>query len=121
MNGLRRELSRLGAAAGYSWAGFRVAVRTQASVRTDLLLALVLVPLALWLGDSGLERAVLVASVVLLLLAELVNTAVELVVDRVGSEWHELSKQAKDVGSAVVCAALIQMLAVWGLILWDRL
>lgn len=116
-----RELVRVWNAARWSLAGLQVAVRTQASFRTDLLLAVVLVPLAFYLGASGVERALLLGSLLLLLLAELVNTAVELVVDRIGTEWHALSKQAKDVGSAVVFVALLQLVTVWGLVLWDRL
>jgi diacylglycerol kinase (ATP) len=77
----------------------------------------VLVPLALWLGDSGLEHALLIAVWLLVLMCELVNSAIEAVVDRIGPEQHTLSGRAKDIGSAVVLVALINAVLVWSLVL----
>ena len=79
-----------------------------------------LVPLALWLGDSGLERALLIAVWLLVLMFELVNSAIEAVVDRIGPEQHTLSGRAKDIGSAVVLVALINAALVWSLVLLGR-
>jgi diacylglycerol kinase (ATP) len=80
-------------------------------------LCVVAIPAALWLGDSGLERAMLVAVVVLALIVELINAAVEATVDRISLEQHRLAKRAKDIGSAAVMVALLNAAAVWALIL----
>ncbi|WP_108652426.1 diacylglycerol kinase [Dongshaea marina] len=111
-------LIRIIKATGYSLKGFAAAFRHEAAFRQELLMAVILIPLALWLGDSGVERAVLIASVVLVMLVELVNSAIEAVVDRIGSERHELSGRAKDIGSAAVMLALLLMVVCWALILW---
>jgi len=119
-NPLAKELRRLGNALRYSWAGFVAAFRTQASFRTDLLVVAILAPMALWLGQSALERALLLSTLILLLFAEILNSAVETVVDRMGLEYHQLSGRAKDLGSAAVFLACLNILAVWGFLLWDR-
>jgi diacylglycerol kinase (ATP) len=80
-------------------------------------LAAVMAPLALWLGRNGVERALLLMSLVAVLIVELLNTAVEVVVDRIGAERHELSGRAKDLGSAAVHISLLQVPLVWGLVL----
>ena len=85
--------------------------------RQELALALVLVPLGLWLGNSGIERALLVGSILLVLIVELLNTGVEYVVDRFGGEIHELSGKAKDIASAAVFLALCNVAIVWALVL----
>jgi diacylglycerol kinase (ATP) len=110
------ELSRLLRATRVSLAGLRRGLREPA-FRVELACGVVLAPLALWLGRSGVERAVLILSVFVVLLAELLNTALETVVDRIGPEHHRLSAQAKDLGSAAVCVALVQVAVVWGLVL----
>lgn len=102
----------------FSWQGLRSAWRHEAAFRQELWLALVLVPLGLYLGDGGVEKALLVCSVFLLLLVELLNSAVEAVVDRFGGELHELSGRAKDQGSAAVAIAIVIMITVWGLVLF---
>lgn len=110
-------LTRLVNALRCSLAGFRSALRHEAAFRQELLLVALLAPTGLWLGEDGVERALLLGSLFLVLLAELLNTAIEAVVDRVGSDRHELSKRAKDVGSAAVLVALASVAAVWGLVL----
>lgn len=111
--GLRRLLN----AVGYSRAGLQACWRNEEAFRQELLLTLVLLPLALWLGDSGVERALLVSSLLLILIAELANSGLEAVVDRIGPERHELSKRAKDIGSALVLLALLNAALVWLLVL----
>ena len=104
----------------YSRDGLRDAWRHEAAFRQELLLVAVLLPLGLYLGDNGIERALLVGSLLLILIVELVNSAVEAVVDRVSSEHHDLSKRAKDLGSAAVMLALVNAAVVWGLTLSSR-
>lgn len=110
-------LTRLVKAFGCSLAGLRSALLHEAAFRQELLLAALLAPIGLWLGGDGVERALLVGSLVLVLLVELLNTAIEAVVDRVGFESHALSKRAKDVASAAVFVALANVAIVWTLVL----
>ena len=112
-------LERLLRATGYSFAGLKSCLRYEAAFRQELLLTVVAVPLALWLGDTGVERALLIGSLVVVLIVELLNTAVEVVVDRVGVESHVLSGRAKDLASAAVMLALVNALVVWLLVLWS--
>lgn len=111
-------LERLWNAMSYSRDGFKAAWQHEAAFREEVLLALVAIPLGLWLGKSGLEKAALVASILMVLLVELINSAVEAVVDRVSPERHDLSKRAKDLGSAAVFIALTAAASVWVLVLW---
>jgi len=113
----KRGISRLIAAAGYSFAGLRSAFRSEEAFRLECLGLVLLTPLAFVLGDSRVEIVLLIASVLLLLIIELLNTAVEAVVDRIGAEYHELSRQAKDIGSAAVFLGMMLVALVWGLIL----
>ncbi|MBM9538327.1 diacylglycerol kinase [Desulfobulbus alkaliphilus] len=115
MNG--QGLARLIRAITCSQAGLMAAWKNEEAFRQELLLALVLIPLGLWLGDSGVERALLVGSVVLVVLVELLNTAVEVVVNRIGTDHHQLSGLAKDLGSAAVFVALVHAVLVWLLVL----
>ena len=108
---------RLIAATGYSLAGFRACFRHEEAFRQEVLLACVLVPLGLWLGENGPARALLVASVLLVPLVELVNSAIEATVDRFGPERHELAGRAKDIGSAAVFLAIVIAAAVWAAVL----
>lgn len=108
---------RLWNATRYSIAGLREAIRHHAAVRQELLAGIVLVPAAVLLGADGMERALLLSALLLVLIVELLNTAVETVVDRVGTESNELSGRAKDIGSAAVFVALINVPVVWGLVL----
>jgi len=110
-------LARLWRALVYSLAGLRAAWRGEAAFRQEVILCLVLVPAAFWLGGSNLEKALLLGSLLLVLLTELLNSAIETVVDRLGEDYHPLSGRAKDLGSAAVFIALINAAVVWLLIL----
>jgi diacylglycerol kinase (ATP) len=113
-------LARIIAAAGYSWAGLRYAWREEAAVRQECALLLLGIPLALYLGQSGLERAVLVAVLLLVLLVELLNSAIEALVDLASPGFHPLAKAAKDIGSAAVLIALLIAGTTWALLLVPR-
>jgi diacylglycerol kinase (ATP) len=115
-----RGVTRLLRACGYSFRGLRGAWREEAAFRQELLLALVAIPLALWLGRTGIERALLVAPVFLILIVELVNSAIEATVDRFGPERHRLAGLAKDIGSAAVFMSFVLWGVVWALLLTDR-
>ena len=116
----KRGLRRLVDAAGYSAAGLAVAWRGEEAFRQEVLLAVVLVPVALWLGQSPLERLLLVASWLVVMIVEILNTAVEATVDRISDEQHRLSGQAKDLGSAAVLLSLLLAALVWGTVAWQR-
>ncbi len=106
-------LGRLIRAVGYSSAGFRHALRHEAAIRQELLALVVLVPAALYLPVSRLERLVLVLSMLLVMLVELINSAIEAAIDRISAERHPLSGQAKDLGSAAVAVALLMTVLCW--------
>jgi len=110
-------LQRIIDATRYSLAGLREAVRLEQAFQQELLLAAVLVPLALWLGKTGLERGIMIASLVLVLIVELINSAIEATQDRISLEQNPLAKRAKDFGSAAVMLALLNAAIVWLLIL----
>jgi len=105
----------------YSLEGLAAAARHEDAFRQELILAAVMVPLGLWLGNDGGERALLVGSVLMVLVVELLNSAVEATVDRVSLEDHLLAKRAKDIGSAAVMMSLVTVGAVWLLVLLPRL
>ena len=113
--GLRRILH----AGGYSLQGLRAGWNEKA-FRTEAILAMVLLPLGLWLGQTWLERMFLAATVVLVLITELLNSAVEAAIDRIGPEWHALSKAAKDMGSAAVLLSLLLCSAAFACALYAR-
>lgn len=106
---------------GYSMLGLRAALKYEEAFRLELMACIVLLPLALWLGNTGVERALLTGSLLLVLLVELLNSGLEAVVDRIGIQQHALSGRAKDLGSAAVFIALLNALLVWALIFFDRL
>jgi diacylglycerol kinase (ATP) len=108
----RRGISRVWHATGYSMAGLR-AGWTEIAFRQEAIAAVVLLPVSFWLGNNWIETAVLSGSVVALMVVELLNTAIETAIDRVGPEWHDLSKRAKDMGSAAVLLSLIFCMGVW--------
>ena len=110
-------MRRLINAWGYSLAGLKATWTNEAAFRQEVLLAVILIPLGLWLGETGLERAVLVGSLLLVLMVELLNSAIEAVVDRVGPEIAPLSKVAKDTGSAAVMVSLLNVVVMWTLVL----
>jgi len=111
--GLRRVIS----ATRNSFDGLAAALRHEDAFRQEMILAAVLVPLGLWLGRTGLERALLVASVLFVLVVELLNSAVEATVDRISFDNHRLAKRAKDIGSAAVMLALATAASVWLLVI----
>ena len=106
-------ITRIINAAGYSWLGFKAAFKHEAAFRQEFGLTLVLTPVALFYGPSYADKAILVASLVFILLVEILNSAIEAVVDRHGDEKHELSGRAKDMGSAAVLLAFIVAALVW--------
>ncbi len=116
----RRGFARIAAAAGYSAAGVRAAWRSEEAFRQEIFLTILLAPAALWLGESMLERALLIGTCLLVLIVELLNSAIEAVVDRIGQDLHELSGQAKDMGSAAVLLSLAFAVLVWTAVAWDR-
>ncbi len=105
---------------GYSMAGFRASFKHEQALRQEVYALIILIPLGVWLGNSGVERALLVASLLIVPLMELLNSAIEAVVDRFGGEQHELSGRAKDVGSAAVFLSIVLTAVVWLLILAPR-
>ena len=111
--GVRRVIN----AVRYSMDGLRAAYTGEDAFRQETLLAAALIPLAIWLPVSGLGKALMIASVLLVLAVELINSAIEAVVDRISLDRHALSKRAKDLGSAAVLLALINVAAVWGCVL----
>jgi diacylglycerol kinase (ATP) len=113
-------LTRVIRAFGYSFKGFRACYRHEAAFRQEVWVGIVVIPLGIWLGYDGVEKALLAASWLLVLIVELLNSAVEATVDRFGPEHHKLSGRAKDIGSASVFAAVSLAILVWALILLPR-
>jgi diacylglycerol kinase (ATP) len=112
-----KGLKRLVNATRYSWLGLKAAYRHEEAFRQEVLLLAVAIPMALWLGQGGVERALLIGSVLIVLIVEILNSAIEAVVDRMGAEIHELSGRAKDMGSAAVTLALVNAALIWLFIL----
>ena len=106
-------------ATGYSMAGLR-AGWGETAFRQEALLAFAMVPAAFWLGRSWVEVALLAGSVVAVMVVELLNTGIETAIDRIGPEWHDLSKRAKDMGSAAVLLSLLMCGGIWAAALWHR-
>ena len=118
---LPRGPGRMFKATVWSLQGLRAAWLHESSFRLEVYLFVVLAPLALWLGDDGIERALLIGAMVLVLSAELLNSAIEAVIERYGPEHHELAGRAKDMGSAAVFVLMMNVLLTWGLVLGPRL
>ncbi len=116
----RTGIDRVVHAASYSLQGLRSAYRHESAFRQELWLAALLLPLALWLGRGWVEVALLAGSVLLVLIVELLNSAIEATVDRVSLDLHELSKRAKDFGSAAVMLSLLLAGGIWAAALWTR-
>lgn len=110
-------LERIIKATKYSYLGLTACYKSEAAFRQELFLAAILAPVGLWLGETGLEKALLICVLFVVLIVELLNTGIEAVVDRFGDEIHELSGMAKDFGSAAVFVSLANVIAVWVLIL----
>lgn len=115
--GLRHVLQ----ACAYSYKGLRAAVLHEEAFRLELWVVVFLLPVGIWLGQSAVEYALLFGALLLVLIVELINSAIEAVVDRVGVEQHELSGRAKDIGSAAVMLAITNSSLIWGLLLFQRL
>ena len=115
--GLRRLIN----AFGYSMEGLSAAYKNEDAFRQELRLALVLIPLAAYLGHTVMERAVMIASVFLVIIVELLNSSVEATVDRISLDHHLLAKRAKDIGSAAVLLSLLNLVVVWSLVLCPAL
>lgn len=113
------DVGRVLRAAGYSIAGLRAALRKEAAFRQEVILFVVLAPLAFWLGRNGIERALLLGSLLLVLIVELLNSAVEATVDRISKKHHRLSGRAKDMGSAAVYLSILLATLTWLLVLVD--
>lgn len=111
--GLRRLMNAI----GYSKEGFKAAFKHEDAFRQEVILTVILIPLALYLEPAATNRALMIASLFLVLIVELLNSAVEAVVDRVSIERHALAKRAKDIASAAVFVALANVVMIWGLIL----
>ena len=111
--GFRRVVN----ACGYSIAGLRAAYKHEDAFRQEIHLAIILIPLALWLPVSAIGKVLMIASVLLVIITELLNSAIEAVVDRVSLDHHDLAKRAKDIGSAAVFISLINVVFTWGLVL----
>ena len=115
--GLRRLIN----AFGYSMEGLSAAYKNEDAFRQELRLALVLIPLAAYLGRTGMERAVMIACVFLVVIVELLNSSVEATVDRISLDHHLLAKRAKDIRSAAVLLSLLNLVVVWSLVLCPAL
>ncbi|MDH2918832.1 MAG: diacylglycerol kinase [Sideroxydans sp.] len=113
--GLRRLLN----AFAYSYDGLRAAYQHEDAFRQEVWLALVLIPLACFLPSSGVAKALMIASVMLVIIVELINSAIEATVDRISLENHILAKRAKDIGSAAVLVSLLNVVLVWGVVLFS--
>lgn len=116
----RTGLSRIVWATRYSWLGIRAAWRGEAAFRQELSLMLIMLPIAFWLGQSASERLLLIIPCFIVIIVELINSAIEAVVDRIGTDIHPLSGQAKDMGSAAVFFALCLVVMAWAMIAWQR-
>lgn len=116
----RKGLQRVLHATRYSWDGLRSAYLRESAFRQECWLAFMLVPAAFWLGTTWIEVALLAGSAVLVLVSELLNSAVEAAVDRVSLELHDLAKHAKDYGSAAVMLSLLLCGSIWLAALWQR-
>ena len=114
----KKGLVRLWNATGYSRDGILAAWRHEAAFREEILLAAITIPLAFYLGKTGVDRALMVGSIILILIVEILNSAVEAVVDKASPEMHDLAKRAKDMGSAAVLFSLINAAVIWACVLW---
>ena len=110
-------ITRLVNAFKYSCAGLKEAYQNEDAFRMELLLAIILIPLAFWLEHSMLGRAAMLACVMLVIIVELLNSAIEATVDRISLDDHNLAKRAKDIGSAAVLISLVNLVIVWVLVL----
>ncbi|NMM10107.1 MAG: diacylglycerol kinase [Polaromonas sp.] len=115
----RKGLSRVWHATGYSLAGLR-AGWLETAFRQEAIASVVLVPAAFWLGRNWIETVLLAGTVILIMIVELLNTGLETAIDRIGPEWHDLSKRAKDMGSAAVLLSLLLCAGTWSMALFEK-
>jgi len=118
---LPRHPSRILKAAKWSWQGLRAAWLHESSFRLEVYLFVVLAPLGWWLGETPVERVLLIGSCLLVMSIELLNSSIEAVIERYGAEFHELAGRAKDMGSAAVFVLMMNVLLTWGAIVVPRL
>ncbi len=104
----------------YSWAGLKAAWDNEMAFRTEIIVIALMMPIGIWIGETAVQWALLIGSSLLILITELLNSAVEKVVDRISTEHHILSKQAKDLGSAAAAVSMLAAVIVWGLIAYER-
>jgi diacylglycerol kinase (ATP) len=116
----RTGIDRVIRATGYSMRGLADAYRGESAFRQEFWLAIVLLPLALWVGRGWIETALLMGSVLLVLIVELLNSGIEAAIDRISLELHDLSRRAKDLASAAVFLSLVLCAGVWAAALWQR-
>jgi diacylglycerol kinase (ATP) len=116
-----KGLNRLIKATRCSYMGVRAAVKEEAAFRQELLVAALLLPFSFWLAESAFQWAILVSCLILVIIVELLNSAIEALTDRVGTEFNSLSGRAKDMGSAAVTLSLLVVICVWGAALYDKL
>ena len=113
-------ITRIINAAGYSWLGFKAAYKHEAAFRQELWLCIALAPIALYFGETLMDKVILISSLLFILIVELLNSAIEAVVDRMGDEIHELSGRAKDMGSSAVFLAISMVVIIWFGVLYPQ-
>ena len=113
-------LARLNRATSVGFTALAWAFRNEEAFRLEVLGAIVLVPVGVWLGHGGAEKALLAAAVIQVMIVELLNTGIETAIDRIGPEWHDLSKRAKDMGSAAVLLSVVLCAGIWAAALYQR-
>lgn len=116
----RTGLQRIWAATGYSIQGLKEAWANEAAFRQELFIVILLTPAAFWLGQTMTQRTLLILSLFLIIIVELLNSAIEAVVDRIGPERHQLSGQAKNMGSAAVMVSLLAAVLIWAMAAWQK-
>ncbi len=119
-NTSNKGLKRIYNAFFYSMAGFSAAWKNETALRQEALIAIVLIPIAFWLGQDATQIGLLILSVLVVLITELLNSGMEAAIDRIGSERHELSKYAKDISSAAVFISLTVLTVAWGLVIFEQ-
>lgn len=119
-NSEAKGLRRLINATRYSIAGLKAAWKNEEAFRMEVVAAAIMLPLAFWLGQTASQRGLLVVTCFIVMITELLNSAIEAIVDRIGAEHHELSGRAKDIGSAAVMVSLIMTAIVWAIVIMER-
>lgn len=118
MNKNSHFFSRIPKAIGYSIAGLKSAWYTETAFRQEVLSSFILFPVAFWLGNSGVERALLIGCLFIVLISELLNSSIEVIADNISEEWHPLVKRVKDIASAAVFISILNAVLIWTLLLW---